>query len=80
MIEGASAPIHRIKEIHLGEPMGIPANGTAASLREEVRDASRPLVSFASAADATEPTIWDHDRGDTIPSSEDKDAIVGTQV
>ena len=71
-MEGANTP-HRIKEIRLGDSMRFPArDGTVKSLPEEGREASRPLVCFASAADATEQSIWDHDRGDTVPQSEDK--------
>jgi hypothetical protein len=52
-------------------------DGTFESLPEEVCEASRPLSSSPSAADALGPSIWDRDRGDTVPPSEDKDTNVG---
>ncbi len=79
-MEGASVPTHRIKEIHFGDSMRFPVkDGAIESLPEEVREMSWPLGSSASAADATEPSMCDRDRGDTISPSEDKDATGGMQ-
>ncbi len=79
-VEGASVPIHRIKDMYLGDSMRFQMKyGAIESLPEEVREASRPLGSSASAADAIKPSISDHDRGGTAPPSEDKDMTVGAQ-
>ncbi len=76
-LKGDRVPFRCVKDDHLGDPFPV-KDGAIESLPEEAREASRLLGSSASAHDALEPNIWDHDRGDTIPQSEDKEKFEGT--